>query len=174
MAAGEIPYPTDDSERESDRLRLLLEVSNAVVSKLSLKDLLVTVSSFLKRFIDHDFASVVLYDEESEKIHVHALDKPAPGGVLGEGTILPMDGTPPGLAIRTRQSVRRDVIDVPLISRDRVLGTISVGSLREAAFGDDDQELQEEKFTEHDLELFTQIAQQVAIAVENAVNFERV
>jgi formate hydrogenlyase transcriptional activator len=183
MAAGQTPYPPGDSKRESDRLRLLLEVSNAVVSQLSLKDLLVTVSSFLKKFIDHDFTSVVLYDEESQKIQVHALDKPAPGGVLGEGTILPMDGTPPGLAIRTRQTVRRDVIDlnefhapimkhgvaaglrsgcsVPLISHDHVLGTISVGSLREAAFSDDDQELLED------------ISTHVAIAVENALNFQR-
>jgi hypothetical protein len=112
MAAGETPYPPDDSERESDRLWLLLEVSNAMVSKLSLKELLVTVSSFLKRFIDHDFASVVLYNEESQKLHVHASISPALGGVLGEGTILPMDGTPPGLAIRTRQTVRRDLIDL--------------------------------------------------------------
>ena len=191
MTAGQSPEsPTAHDERESDRLRrqlertqLQIEVSNLVVSKLTLKDLLITVSNLLKRFIDHDFASVVLYNEETQELRVHALDKDPPGGVLGEGFILPMEGTPPGLAIQTRKTVRRDVIDlnefhapimkqayaaglrcgcsVPLISHDRILGTISVGCMREGALGDDDQELLE------------QISTQVAIAVENALNFER-
>ncbi|HKR12161.1 MAG TPA: sigma 54-interacting transcriptional regulator [Pyrinomonadaceae bacterium] len=191
MAAGHTPEPSPLTDaRESDRLRLQLErtqlqieVSNLVVSKLSLRDLLVTISSLLKRFIDHDVASVVLYDEAKRELRVHALDQPAPGGVLGEGAILPMDGTPPGLAITTRKTVRRDHVDmtefhapimqhayaaglrcgcsVPLISHDRILGTINVGCMREAALSDDDQQLLE------------QIAPQVAIAVDNALNFER-
>ena len=48
----------------------------------------------------------------------------------------------------------------PLISHGRVLGTLDVVSLREYAF------------TEQDAELITQIAGQIAIAVENALNFE--
>lgn len=191
MAAGQTPEPSPLTDaRESERLRLQLErtqlqieVSNLVVSKLSLKDLLVTISNLLKRFIDHDVASVVLYDEAKRELRVHALDLPAPGGVLGEGAVLPMDGTPPGLAIKTRKTVRRDHVDmtefhapimqhaydaglrcgcsVPLISHDRILGTINVGCMREAALSDDDQQLLE------------QIAPQVAIAVDNSLNFER-
>ena len=186
---GQTPEPSPD-HRESDRLRrqlertrLQIEVSNAVVSKLSLKDLLIAVSDLLKRFINHDFASVVLYNEERQELRVHALDKAPPAGLLGEGTILPMEGTPPGLAIKTRKSVRRDHIDlkefhspmmqqgyaaglrcgcsVPLISHGRILGTINVGCMREAAVSEQDQELLEE------------ISNQVAIAVENALNFER-
>ena len=191
MAAGQTPEPSPHTDaRESDRLRLQLErtqlqieISNLIVSKLSLRDLLVTISNLLKRFIEHDLASVVLYDEDKRELRVHALDKPAPGGVLGEGAILPMEGTPPGLAITTRKTVRRDHVDtkeffapimqqaylaglrcgcsVPLISHDRILGTINVGCMREAALTEDDQQLLE------------QIATQVAIAVDNALNFER-
>lgn len=190
MAAGQTPEPPQPDARESERLRLQLErtqlqieISNLIVSKLSLKDLLVTISNLLKRFIAHDLASVVLYDEAKQELRVHALDQPPPGGVLGEGVILPMEGTPPGLAITTRKTVRRDHVDlaefhapimaagyaaglrcgcsVPLISHDRILGTINVGCMREAALNDDDQQLLE------------QIATQVAIAVDNALNFER-
>jgi transcriptional regulator with GAF, ATPase, and Fis domain len=50
--------------RERDRLRLLLDVSSAVVSNLSLRDLLKSVSACLRQFFNHDFASVVLYDED--------------------------------------------------------------------------------------------------------------
>lgn len=191
MTAGPIPEPSSDTDlRESERLRrqlertqLQIEVSHAVVSQLSLGDLLRTISGLLRRFIDYELASVVLYNEAARELRVHALDKPAPGGVLGEGDAMPMDGTPPGLAITTRKTVRRDRVDVkefyapvmqhayaaglrsgcsvPLISHDRVLGTINVGSMREAAFTADDQLLLE------------QISSHVAIAVENALNFER-
>jgi formate hydrogenlyase transcriptional activator len=168
---------------ETERAQILLEVTSAVVYNLSLRDLLLAVSGCLKQFFNHDFASIVLYEEEAGLLRVHALDAPTPGGVLGEGTLMPLDGTPPGLAIRTRETVLRDHVDVnefhspqvrlayeaglrsgcsvPLISHERVLGTINVASLREAAF------------TRADAALLRQIAGQVAMAVENALNFER-
>src|SRR5262245_21046824 len=127
-----------------DRLRLLLDVNNAVVSNLSLKELLYAVAELLRKFCAHDFASIVIKDEESGQLRVHALNAPAPGGILDEGSLLPLDGTPPGMAIATRQTVMRDLIDldefyspimreaynaglrcgcsVPLISHDQVLG----------------------------------------------------
>jgi len=175
--------PQRDLSDERDRLRLLLDVNNAVVSNLSLKDLLYTVSGWLRKVMSFDLASMVIKDEESGMLKVHALDAPAPGGVLGEGTVLPLEGTPPGIAIATRQTVMRDRIDfneffspiireaykaglrsgcsVPLICHDQVLGTINVGSMQEAAF------------KRKDAELLEQIAGQVAIAVQNAINFER-
>jgi len=185
--AGQLAIAVDNAlnfqhaQQERDRRQLLLEVSNAVVSNLSLKELLLAVSGWLRKFFAHDWASMVIKDEESGQLRVHALNAPAPGGVLGEGSILPLDGTPPGLAMATRQTVMRDRIDfeefyspiireaynaglrsgcsVPLISHDQVLGTINVGSLSEAAF------------TRKDAELLEQIAKQVAIAVENSLAF---
>lgn len=168
---------------ERDRRQLLLEVNNAVVTNLSLGDLLVAVSGWLRKFIQHNFASVVLVDEETGQLRIHALDKPPPGGIAGEGGILPIEGTPAGLAIKTRSTVRRHTLDleeftapivrlgyaagirsgmsVCLISHDKVYGSINVGSVNDGAFGQEDQELLEE------------IAGQVAIAVENTLNFEQ-
>ena len=189
MTAAQTPE-SSPRDGELDRLRLKLErtqlqieVSNVVVSKLSLKDLLIAVSDLLKRFINHDVASVVLYNEERRELRVHALDRPAPLGILAEGEIMPLEGTPPGLAITSQKTVRRKLIDleefhapimkqgfaaglrsgcsVPLISHGRVLGTINVGCMHEAGVSDEDQELLE------------QISTQVAIAVENVLNFER-
>ena len=189
MTAGQTPEPTPNAG-ELDRLRqklernqLQIEVSSVVVSKLSLKDVLVAVSELLKKFIDHDVASVVLYNEELKEARVHALAAPPPDGILLEGAIMPLEGTPPGLAIRSGKTVRRTHLDfdeftspimieaykagvrsgcsVPLISHGRVLGAINVGCRREFGVSDEDQELLE------------QIASPVAIAVENALNFER-
>src|SRR5215510_2874624 len=62
------------AERERDRRRLLLEVSNAVVSNLTLRELLFAVSGWLRRFFEHDFASVVLLEPDTGLLRVHALD----------------------------------------------------------------------------------------------------
>ena len=176
--------PTDAHSlpRENDRNQLLLEVGHAITSNLSLKDLFQTVSTCLRRYISHDVASIVLLDQDSGELRVHALDR-APAGILGEGTVLPMDGTPPGLCIKTRKTVLREKLNleefhapqmqmayqaglrcgcsVLLISHDQVLGTINVGAFREAAF------------TKDDAELLEQIAHPIAIAVENSLNFEQ-
>jgi GAF domain-containing protein len=50
---------------------------------------------------------------------------------------------------------------VPLICHGNVLGTLAIASLRESAF------------SEADAELLDQIGAQVAIAVENSLNFEK-
>ena len=169
------------AQEERDRRQLLLEVSSAVVSNLSLKELLYAVSNWLRQFFPIDFASMVIKDEETGHLRVHALDVPAPGGLLAEGAVIPLEGTPPGIAIQTRQTVLRDRLDfkefyspilreaynaglrcgisVPLICHDQVLGTINVGSLKECAF------------TTKDAELLEQIAAPIAIAVENAIAF---
>lgn len=49
---------------------------------------------------------------------------------------------------------------VPLICHGNALGTLAIASLREGAF------------TEADAELLSQIAAHVAIAVENALNYQ--
>ena len=73
--------PQRDLSDERDRLRFLLDVNNAVVSILSLKGLLYAVSGWLRKFFPLDLASMVIMDEETGMLKVHALDAPAPGGV---------------------------------------------------------------------------------------------
>jgi formate hydrogenlyase transcriptional activator len=59
--------------RERDRVRLLLEVNNAVVSYLSLDELFPCVSACLRKVIQHDGSALVLYDPESRRYRVHVL-----------------------------------------------------------------------------------------------------
>jgi formate hydrogenlyase transcriptional activator len=56
----------------------------------------------------------------------------------------------------------RSVAVMPLITHDRVLGTISLASLRDGAFQQDE------------VDLLVQVAGQVAIAVENALAFQEI
>ncbi|MGB7946589.1 MAG: sigma 54-interacting transcriptional regulator [Candidatus Binatia bacterium] len=171
-------------KEERDRLSLLLEVNNAVVSVLDLHELLNAVSASLRRLVAHEYASISLYDPETQTLQIHALDFPVSKGLLKEGLSVPVEGSPTGRAITTRQPVlitRSDIEQfgsdiaqrilgeglksaycLPLISHDRPLGTLVVGSLRE------------ENFPQKDAELLRHVANQIAIGVENALSYRRV
>ena len=82
MATAQPPKPPGDNSEQDERPRELLDskqlqidVSAAVVSKLTLKDLLFAISALLKQFIEHDLASVVLYDEAQSQLS--GLSKPS-------------------------------------------------------------------------------------------------
>jgi len=170
--------------RERDLQRLLLEVNNAVISHLELRDLLKAVSVSLSRVVPHDLAGFALFDQDTQRLLAHALDFPSNQGFVETGHAIPLEGTPEGRAFTSRQTVLIRNIDtaefpadimkrakaeglrsgcaVPLVSHGRVLGTLSVVSMREEAF------------SEQDAELLTQIGAQVAIAVENALAYKQI
>src|SRR5206468_7269326 len=58
---------------ERDHLRLLLEVTNAMVSNLDLPGLVDAISSSLERAIPHEFIALALYDKDSGELVVHAV-----------------------------------------------------------------------------------------------------
>jgi formate hydrogenlyase transcriptional activator len=169
---------------ERDRLSLLLEINNTVVSVLDLHELLNAVSASLRRLVPHEYASLSLYDPDTHRLQIHALDFPVSKGLLQEGLSVPVEGSPTGRALTTRQSVfitrsdietfgsdiaRRILAEglksaycLPLISHGRPLGTLVVASLKE------------ENFPERDAELLQHVANQIAIAVENSLAFRQV
>ena len=166
---------------ERDRLRLLLEVNNTIVSVLDLHQLLNAVSASLRRLVPHEYASLSLYDRETHRLQIHALDFPVSKGLLQEGLSVGVDESPTGRALMTRQPVfiNRDnikefgsdiarlILDeglksaccLPLISHDRPLGTLVVASL------------EEDNFPAKDAELLQHVANQIAIAVENSLAY---
>jgi formate hydrogenlyase transcriptional activator len=170
--------------RERDRLRLLLEVNNALVSTLDLHQLLSAISACLRRVMNHDYASLALYEPDAHQVRLQALDFPQGKGLLQEEMAFPIEGTPSGEVVVTRKpviitganldryktSVSRLFIAeglqsgciVPLITANRVLGTLSLSSLRPSAF------------TQEDVDLLMRVANQVAIAIENALAYRQI
>jgi formate hydrogenlyase transcriptional activator len=170
--------------RERDRLRVLLEVNNAMISKLDLHALLNAISASLRRVIHHEYTSLALFEPVTHQMRVLALDFPQGKGLIREEMIVPLDGSMTGKAFRTRQPLVldraameefdsptsrlmraegvRSVICMPLITHDRALGTLSLASLRDTAF------------QQGDVDLLVQVAGQVAIAVENALAFQEI
>ncbi len=170
--------------RERDRLRLLLEVNNALVSTLDLHQLLKAISACLRRVMNHDYASLALYEAAAQQLRLHALDFPRGKGLLQEEMVFPIDGTPSGQVIVTRQPLiitgaeldrykaavsqlviaegLRSACIVPLITANRAIGTLGLSSLRPGSF------------TQEDADLLMRVANQVAISIENALAYQEI
>jgi formate hydrogenlyase transcriptional activator len=169
---------------ERDRLRLLLEVNNLLVSRLEYPDLLKTLSESLQRVVKHDSASIALVDRESGQLRLQALTYNDARGVLEPNTLLSLEGSPSGLTFARGMArvFRRADLDqfddkdtspilhsglhsvccVPLITRRGSLGTLNVASV------------DPEAFPPEEVELLKQISSQLAIAVENALAFQEI
>jgi formate hydrogenlyase transcriptional activator len=170
--------------RERDRLRLLLDVNNAIASNLSKRELFASIAAGLRRLLEIEFTSLAVYDSKAHQLRLYALDFPAGENIFAEDAQIPIDGSPPGQAFTTRKPVALDFSNIerfqsegflrmlatglrsgcvlPLISRDRALGTLNVGRRRETPF------------TPEEVDLLTQVANQIATAVENALAFSEI
>jgi formate hydrogenlyase transcriptional activator len=170
--------------QERDRLRVLLEVNNAVVSHLDLRQLFDAIAASLRRVMHHEYTSLALYDPETKRMRVKALDFPQGRGFIREEMTVPVETSPSGCCFSNRKPLVANRADlerydaeiarlllaegvksiccVPLVTRDRVLGALNVASLRDGAF------------TQQDADLLEQVALQVGIAVENALAFRQI
>src|SRR5262245_5591501 len=166
--------------RERDRLQLLLDVTNNVIANLELRDVLRTISATLRRVMDCDVAGVQLLEAECRQLRLFALDFPDSQGFIQEELLIPLEGSLPGQALQTGQPIvvdRSDPTEVsgliageglqshcflPLISRQRGLGVLALGRRRAPAF------------TQDEVAFLTQVANQVAIAVDNALAYGQI
>ncbi len=167
---------------ERDRLRLLLDVNNLLVSRLEYPELLRTLSESLQRVIKHESASVAVFDRASGQLRLQALTYTA-GPVVEPDIVLPLGGSAAGLTFQSGvarvfrkadlDSFREDsppllppslqtLCCVPLATRRGTLGTLNVASIDPRAF------------PPSDVELLVQISTQVAIAMENALAYQEI
>jgi formate hydrogenlyase transcriptional activator len=174
LVAGEVALAIDDAyhfealQQEKDRLRMLIDVSNAVTSNLELPDLLRAISASLRSIMQSEGAGVALMEQPGNQLRLCVIDFPENDGRVAEGEILPED-SPAVQAARLREPVvqeqdnngiGRSTCSVPLISRDRVLGTLGVK--------------RNDPFSAQDISFLKQVAGPVAIAVENAMAYGQI
>ena len=174
----------DQLKRERDRLSALLEINNAVVTCLSPEPLFQAISSSLRRTFGLDYASLLIFDPEISALRLRTADLPHGAGAIREGAIVPLEDSVAGYVFRTRQGrvftlqeaaaisqstgeiMAREGLNsiccLPMVSHGNALGTLNLGSRRESFI------------TEGDLQFFLQAADQVAIALENALSFQRI
>src|SRR4030095_5523348 len=82
----------EELRRERDRLRLLLEITNSMTSKLDLRGLVVALSTDLLRVTRCDFCSLLLPDADSGQLRMTILYNPEPRGHVSDG-IIPIHGS---------------------------------------------------------------------------------
>jgi formate hydrogenlyase transcriptional activator len=168
------------SRQAQDRLKLILDLTNQVVSNLNFPELLRTISASVRRLMRYDAAAIMLPEPDGKNLRVHALDFPDRKGFFKEDLLIPIDsstkgetfrsGTPwilnrldPGMNPETYAKAAGEGInslcDVALVSRGRVLGVLALASR------------QENVFDREETAFLSQVAQQVAIGVENALAY---
>src|SRR5258705_4632518 len=166
--------------KKSERVGLLLELTNHVVSNLEFRDVLRAVVASTRRVMGCDGAGIALPDRDNTHLRVYAMDFPFSAESIQEESLVPLDEDISGAVFRTGklwcgsvQEARRlglkdtaqaevgTVCVLPLVSRGRVLGTFGVVKYQDNAFAGD-------------IEFLTQIANQVAIALENALAFGQI
>ena len=179
-------------QHERDRLRLLLEITNGVTSRLDLRQVVEALSTNLFKVMQCDVSALLLPDSESGALRVTMLHNPDARGPFREGSLVPMNSSISGQVMRKAKSVRIDSFEhvrddpeiygnpdgrllyesvvkeglrtgcyLPLVGRDRVVGVLMLCRRSDNAFQNDD------------VILLEQVAGQVAIAVENTLEYER-
>jgi formate hydrogenlyase transcriptional activator len=173
----------EELERQNKRLALLLDLNNAVVSNLELRDLLRAMSASVRRVMECDGVGVALPDPDSDELRVYAFDFPRDEGLAH--TAIPIGGTmAPARAFRSGNPEVVNRIDphgdnpeipasaiaagvkcvcyLPLASRGRILGVLILGRVEENVF------------TQDEVDFLMQMAIQLALAVENTLAYREI
>ncbi len=171
---SEVRHDTDGGEAKR-QLAAVMEIANAINSKLDLDDILSTISKELSKVIDYDIGCVAIYEKDDNCLYIrHVIRRN--GDRSTEGRYVPLDESNlvGWVAIHKKPILRRNItadtrfneimkedhlgsdIVAPLIAKDTLIGTVNVGSH------------EPEHFTEFDLELVTKFNQFTAIAIEKS------
>lgn len=177
LAAGAIEKATlyDDMRRQIMELSTLAEVSKTLTSPLYLEEILRLIVEMAAGTLDARTCSLMLIDEETGELVIAAAQRAGaaylnrPHLKVGDGIagLVARDGKPIAVEDVQRdprfqakemaaQEGLRALLSVPLVVRDRVIGVFN-------AYKD-----RPHRFTEAEVKLLTTLANQTALAIENA------
>src|SRR5712675_218360 len=176
----------DGLERERNRLKLLLDMTNTLVSNMEPRDLLQAISASIRRDMNCDVVGVFVPDSDQRQLRLRAFDFPGSSGCSKEDSLYPVEGSMLGLVFKTgtpvvvgtgaeaakvegewalcklRDEGIESVCALPLIRRNRTLGILALGSRVENSF------------SAEDVDFLVRVAGQVAIAVDNALAYREI
>jgi formate hydrogenlyase transcriptional activator len=167
--------------KQRDRLSLLLEINNHIVSKLEAEELFQAVAGSMRKHLGNDMISLWLLNKQSGSLERRFLDFPTGRGfldkvVVAEPTKLwsewsrlrtpqyysPLEADiPPALREASRAESLLSAVLVPLLSVDGPLGLLTMCSRRANGFN------------EADRDLLSQIGTQISLVLENALAYGR-
>jgi formate hydrogenlyase transcriptional activator len=173
----------EEALRKSEEVkRSLLDINNAIITNLTEKALLHSISEALRPSVPFDRCAITLYTPETDTIRFLAVEGALGSDYFQPGLEVGRGETSVGWVFDHQQPLRRNLEEeqefanerrlweeglrwlciVPLILRGKCIGTLSVVSREKDPYsGQDEQFLQE-------------VAIQVALAIENMKSYEEI
>jgi formate hydrogenlyase transcriptional activator len=182
-----------DLQHERDRLRLLLDLNNRTASNLDLHQLFQALLTELKQIMECEFVGLALPETKGDQLRLDVLECVESNGSIQQGMLIPIHGSAAGQSFRTGKAVvvsevgrrakgpdpyagangetyERTVATeglkiscyLPLTQRDHALGILHLAWRRE------------HPLAQQDVDFLRQIASQISIAVDNALNYRQV
>ncbi len=163
--------------RQARTLQLLNEISRELTSVLVVNELLRKIGTLTKRLVDYHRFGILLADDQTQTFNAvislkqdeHMPEKPTVNygqGIVGAAASLRQPVVVPDVSKDPRyismNPETRSEMTVPLIYRGRVIGVIDLESPHL------------NYFNEEHVKIFSTLAPQIAIAIENARLYERV
>jgi formate hydrogenlyase transcriptional activator len=169
-------------ERTAERYRTLLEINNAIITHLSPEALLHAASEILRRVVPFSGAALTIYKPNSDTFRYLALEGSIPSDHFRVGVEFDRKQTISAWVFDHQCAVRRDLEKeqqypndsrllaagvhsdcvVPLIVGGKSIGTLNVGST------------ERNQYSEEDMQLLQEVANQVALAVANMLSYEEI
>ncbi len=164
-----------------EHIELINELSGIVNSSLSIGTIFRMMVSEIRKIIDYDRSSLLLFNEERQNLLIFALDT-GMKTVMTRGVKAPINTTSAGWVIKNnrpwincdlREDLRfpddkkllkegiRSTISIPLY-KDRMLGVFNLDSTEPG------------KYSEKDLQILLSVSKHISVALENALLFEEI
>jgi formate hydrogenlyase transcriptional activator len=184
--AGRSPAVSRDASSggsAEQRLRILLQVNNSIITKLSQGELLLAVCAALQGVLPFNRSAITLYVPERDTLRIFAQNDDQASEFFSVGRELDRRDSHAGWAFDHQQPLIRRNLDIekessterllaeqgvrsicvaPLIVAGKSIGTLNLASNRADEYSDADGELLQE------------VANQVALAVENMKAYEEI
>lgn len=159
---------------EKDYLSTLTKISHAITSDLYLEDILKLIVNLTAGVMDAKICAVWLLDKDNQELTIRATQAMSPEYLkhralkVGEGIVglVAREHEPIFIAdiskdkrYKEKQLAKKEglvsMLSVPMLVKEELIGVINVYTVKE------------HKFTEHDVNLLSAVANQAAVAIEN-------
>ena len=158
------------------RRRTILEINNAIVTKLTRDEVFRSICDALARVVPYDRIALSLYDPETDSVRLVAFEGALRTDYSPIGNVHDLDDSHIGWVFKQQRPLLRSDLEterhfsseyrafkngfrslcaLPLIIRGRSIGALTVASLAER------------RYAQSDADFLMEVAQQIAIAVDN-------
>jgi formate hydrogenlyase transcriptional activator len=158
----------DDLKAEKGRLQLLLDLTGQIVSNLEVRHLVRVMSATVRRMIQCDAVAIHLPDKDSGSLRLFAIDyhERASRDEEYDGRV---EGSTSSEEVHEVFRSKKPLLSrdnasyvLPLVGRDRVLGVMELAQQKEQVL------------LHQDAQFVSQIANHVAITIENALTYAEI